>query len=121
MWNYILRTASSTGSSIPSIKYFPFSLIDHDITRGGGNDTLNRSRSRSVGQILETNFDDPEPSPSINTNGHSRSMEGPHLAKLSLTPQLLETGLWSHFYIFLRFLYFSLYSYYIYTKNLFGA
>ena len=67
----------------------------HDVSRGGGggNDTLNRSRSRSVGQILETNFDDPEPSPSINTNGHSRSMEGPHLAKLSLTPQLLETGL----------------------------
>ena len=87
------KHTASTGSSITSIKYFHFCLIDHDITRGGGNDTLNRSRSRSVGQILETNFDDPEPSPSINTNGHSRSMEGPHLAKLSLTPQLLETGL----------------------------
>jgi len=68
----------------------------HDVSRGGGggNDTLNRSRSRSVGQILETNFDDPEPSPIMNmNNGLSRSMEGPHLAKLSLTPQLLETGL----------------------------
>ena len=58
-----------------------------------------RSRSRSVGQILETNFDDPEPAMmpasgvSRMNNGHSRSMEGPQLAKLSLTPQLLETGL----------------------------
>ena len=28
-------------------------------------DTLNRSRSRSVGQILETNFDEPDPTPSM--------------------------------------------------------
>ena len=67
---------------------------------GPSRDTLNRSRSRSVGQILETNFDDPEPAimpasgVSRMNNGHSRSMEGPQLAKLSLTPQqLLETGL----------------------------
>lgn len=60
------------------------------------HETLDMKRSRSVGQILETNFDDPEPKPgelSQQPNGHSRSMDGQQMAKLSLAPQLLETGL----------------------------
>ena len=57
-------------------------------------DTLNRNRSRSVGHILETNFDDPEPRPGeLANNAHSRSMDGHQNAKMSLAPQPLETGL----------------------------
>jgi len=57
-------------------------------------DTLNRNKSRSVGHILETNFDDPEPKPGeLANNAHSRSMDGHQIAKMSLAPQPLETGL----------------------------
>ena len=62
------------------------------------------SRSRSMGQILETNFDDPDPITNANadggnngnlasSSGHSRSLEGPRLAKLSVAPTLLETNM----------------------------
>lgn len=62
-------------------------------TSSNSQDTLNRNRSRSVGHILETNFDDPEPKPGELNNAHSRSMDGHQIAKMSLAPQPLETGL----------------------------
>merc|ERR1712062_3149 len=60
--------------------------FDHD------PDTL-RSKSRSVGQILETNFDEPEPQ-AMTANSHSRSMDGSsNMNKLSVASAagLLET------------------------------
>ena len=61
-------------------------------------------RSRSVGQMLETNFDDeeappggggqgPQESTPLKNNGHSRSLGGSGLFKLSMGEAPLETDM----------------------------
>ena len=69
--------------------------LDDDTT---ALNAVNRGRrSRSVGQMLETNFDDEQPSTSVqeNTplNNHSRSLGGSGVFKLSLGEAPLETDM----------------------------